>query len=349
MRDGPAVSAGTGRPGPDEHGPDEHGPEQHGPEQHGPDGQRRRDRRGGEKQLVPEAEFRSYYGRPILKETVWGPDIPSYLFLGGLAGASSTLAAGAHITGRPELARALKCGAAGAISMSMVALVHDLGRRTRFVNMLRVLKVTSPMSVGTWILSGYTPLALAAAASAVTRKLPRAGLLATVAAGLFGPAVASYTAVLLGDTAAPAWHEAHRELPFLFAGSAATAAGGLGMLTVRPGRAGQAIRFAVLGAAGEIAAKSMLLQRLGPAAEPYQTGRAGQLMDISEVLTAAGLAVAVIAGRSKVGAPLAGLTLMAASALTRFGVFEAGRASARDPKYTVVSQRDRLRDARPES
>jgi formate-dependent nitrite reductase membrane component NrfD len=317
------VTGDAGRPGPGGHSP----------------GRRKRD---GEKQLVPEAEFRSYYGRPIVKETVWGPDIPSYLFLGGLAGASSTLAAGAHVTGRSELARALKCGAAGAISLSMAALVHDLGRRTRFVNMLRVLKVTSPMSIGTWILSGYTPLALAAAASAVTCKLPRTGLAATFGAALLGPGVASYTAVLLGDTAAPAWHEAHRELPFLFAGSAATAAGGLGMLAVRRGQAGQAIRFAVLGAAGEIAAKSMLLQHLGPAAEPYQTGLAGQLMDISEVLTTAGLTVAVLVGRTRVGGPLAGLALMAASALTRFGVFEAGRQSARDPRYTVAPQRERL-------
>jgi formate-dependent nitrite reductase membrane component NrfD len=323
MRDGPPVTGDAGRPDPGGRSPG-------------------RRKRNGEKQLVPDAEFRSYYGRPVVKETVWGPDIPSYLFLGGLAGASSTLAAGSHLTGRPELARALKCGAAGAISLSMAALVHDLGRRTRFVNMLRVLKVTSPMSIGTWILSGYTPLALAAAASAVTRKLPRAGLAATIGAATLGPAVASYTAVLLGDTAAPAWHEAHRELPFLFAGSAATAAGGLGMLAVRPGRAGQAIRFAVLGAVGELAAKSLLLQHLGPAAEPYQTGRAGQLMDISEVLTTAGLTVAVLVGRTRVGAPLAGLALMAASALMRFGVFEAGRASARDPKYTVLPQRELL-------
>ncbi len=77
---------------------------------------------------MPEAEFRSYYGRPVVKETVWGPDIPAYLFLGGLAGASSALAAGAHLTRQPELARALKCGAAGAITLSMAALIHDLGR-----------------------------------------------------------------------------------------------------------------------------------------------------------------------------------------------------------------------------
>ena len=309
----------------------------------------RRRRRGGEKQMVPEAEFSSYYGRPVVKETVWGPDVPSYLFLGGLAGASSTLAAGAHLTGHAELARAAKAGAAGAISLSMVALVHDLGRPARFINMLRVLKVTSPMSVGTWILSGYTPMALAAAASAVTHKLPRTGLAATLAAAALGPAVASYTAVLLGDTAAPAWHEAHRELPFVFIGSASTAAGGLGMLAVRPDQAGQAGRLAVLGATGEIIAKRLMMRRLGAGAEPYRQGRAGKLLRAAEMLIAAGTAGAVLAGRSRVVAPLAGTALMAASALTRFGIFEAGRASARDPKYTVGPQRERLQDRRDQT
>ena len=301
-------------------------------------------RRGGEKQMVPKADFSSYYGRPVLKETVWGPDIPSYLFLGGLAGASSALAAAAQLSGHPELARAAKAGAAGAISLSMVALVHGLGRPARFINMLRVLKVTSPMSDGTWILSAYTPLALAAAAAGVTRRLPRAGLAATVPAAALGPAVATYTSVLLADTAVPAWHEGHREMPFVFAGSAAAAAGGLGMLAVRPEHAGQAVTFAVLGAAAELTAKSLLLSRLGPAAEPYQKGRAGTMMEAGEVLTAAGLAGAVLAGRSRAAAALSGAALMAASALTRFGVFEAGRASARDPKYTVGPQRERLRE-----
>ena len=306
----------------------------------------RRRRGGGEKLLVPEAELSSsYYGRPVVKETVWGPDIPAYLFLGGLAGASSALAAGAQLTGQAELARAAKVGAAGAISLSMVALVHDLGRPMRFVNMLRVLKVTSPMSVGTWILSGYTPLALAAAGCAVTRRLPRSGLAATLAAAVLGPAVASYTSVLLGDTAAPAWHEAHRELPFVFVGSAACAAGGLGMLAVRPEQAGQAARLALLGGTGELVAKKLMMRRLGGQAEPYQQGRAGKLMGAAGLLTATGLAGVVLAGRSRLGAPLAGAALMAASALTRFGVFEAGRGSARDPKYTVGPQRTRLRTA----
>ena len=296
----------------------------------------------GEKSMVPAAEFGSYYGRPVVKETVWGPDIPTYLFLGGLAGASSALAAGAQLSGHPELARTAKAGAAGAIGASMAALVHDLGRPARFVNMLRVLKVTSPMSIGTWILSGYTPNALAAAACAVTGKLPRAGLAATLAAATLGPAVAAYTSVLLGDTAAPAWHEAHRELPYLFVGSAATAAGGLGLLAVTPGRAGPAARLAVLGAATELTAEWRLDRRLGPVAEPYRTGKSGALMRAGQILAAGGTAAALLGRRHRPISALAGAALLAGSAVTRFGVFEAGRASARDPKYTVVPQRDRL-------
>ena len=107
------------------------------------------------------------------------------------------------------------------------------------------------------------------------------------------------------------------------------------MLAVRPGQAGQAARFAVLGAAAELTAKRLLLRRLGPAAEPYWKGRAGTMMKASEVLTTAGLAGAVLAGRNRAAAALSGAALMAASALTPFGVFKAGRAGARDPKYTV--------------
>jgi formate-dependent nitrite reductase membrane component NrfD len=298
----------------------------------------------GDRLVVPRAEFRSYYGRPVLKEPVWrAPDVPGYLFLGGLAGASSLLGACTQLAGNRELSRAAKTGAAGAIGLSAVALVHDLGRPERFVNMLRVFKVTSPMSVGSWLLAGYGPAAGAAAACALTGRLPRAGTAATIGAAVLAPGVATYTAALLCDTAVPAWHEGHREMPYVFAGSAATAAGGLGMLVVPTAHAGQAIRFAVLGAATELTAKNLMVRRLGDIAEPYQTGRAGTLLQVGEVLTAAGLAGAALTGRSRALAALSGAALLAASALTRFGIFEAGRASARDPKYVVGPQRDRLR------
>ena len=99
--------------------------------------------------------------------------MPGYLFLGGLASASSLLAAFALLAGDRELPRAAKVGAAGAIGLSAVALIHDPGRPERFLNMLRAFKVTSPVSIGSWLLAAYGPVAGAAAASAVTGRLPR--------------------------------------------------------------------------------------------------------------------------------------------------------------------------------
>ena len=305
-----------------------------------------RPRRRGEQPMVPDAEFSSYYGRPVIKEPVWKtPDVPGYLFLGGLAGASSVLAASAQLSGYHQLARVGKLGAIGAISLSAVALVHDLGRPERFANMLRVFKPSSPMSVGSWLLAGYGPVAGAAAVSEVTGILPGAGLAATLGAGLLGSGIATYTAALICDTAVPAWHEGHREMPYVFAGSAASAAGGLGLLAVHPAEAEPARDLAVLGATVELIAKRQLLARLGDLAEPYETGTTGAILRVAEFLTAGALAGAVLGGRSRAVSALSGASLIAASAMTRFGIFEAGMASARDPKYTVVAQR-RRRDGR---
>src|SRR3954466_5829845 len=98
--------------------------------------------------MVPEPEFESYYGRQILKTPTWKtPDVPLYLFLGGLAGGSALLAEGAALSGNEELERFTRLVAAGGSAMGTVFLVHDLGRPERFLNMLRVLKITSPLSV----------------------------------------------------------------------------------------------------------------------------------------------------------------------------------------------------------
>jgi formate-dependent nitrite reductase membrane component NrfD len=303
-------------------------------------------RRRGERPMVPDAKFTSYYGRPVIKEPVWRtPDVPAYLFLGGLAGASSVLAAGAQLSGYRELAKVAKAGALGAISLSAVALVHDLGRPERFVNMLRVFKPSSPMSVGSWLLAAYGPVAGAAAVSELTGILPKAGLTATLGAGLLGPGIATYTAALICDTAVPSWHEGYREMPYVFAGSAASAAGGLGLLALRPRDAQPARDLAILGASVELIAKRQLLARLGDMKEPYEAGTTGAVLRLAEFLTAGALAGAVLGGRSRAVSALSGASLLAASAMTRFGIFEAGMASARDPKYTIVPQR-RRRDRR---
>ncbi|MEU8801560.1 NrfD/PsrC family molybdoenzyme membrane anchor subunit [Spirillospora sp. NPDC048819] len=311
-------------------------------------GRRRKGR--GEKAMVPEAEFTSYYGLPILNPPVWRSyDVAGYFFLGGLAGAGSVLAAGAQLTGRPAAARALKVSSLLAIGGSTAALIHDLGRPARFVNMLRVMKPTSPMSMGSWLLAAYGPAVGAAAVLDVTGLFPRLGGAATAGAAALGPAVAAYTAALAADTAVPAWHDVHRELPMVFVGSAAAAASGMALITA-PARETAPMRSAaVLGTALELAAAKLMERRAGLVAEPYKEGKAGRFVRAGEFLSAAGAAGGVLlGGRSRAAAALSGAALLAGSACTRFGVFHAGIQSARDPKYTVVPQRERLASGVPD-
>ncbi len=316
-------------------------------------GGRRRDGDGREQMTVPPARFSSYYGRPIIKAPVWRDDIPAYLFTGGLAAGASLLAAGADLTGRPATRAAARWTALGALGASTVFLVHDLGRPGRFHHMLRVFKVTSPMSVGSWILAAYGPAAgLAAAAEAANwlprrgvlggarRAAPAAGRVAGLLAAAAAPALATYTGVLLADTAVPSWHEAWRELPFVFAGSALASGAGVGLLAVPPAESGPARRLALLGAAVELAATHRV-ERIGLTGEPYRRGRAGQLLRTARVLTLAGAAGALLGRRSRLVSALSGAALLAASVATRFGVYRGGVASARDPRYTVVPQRER--------
>ncbi|GAA2756070.1 NrfD/PsrC family molybdoenzyme membrane anchor subunit [Actinopolymorpha rutila] len=299
---------------------------------------------------VPKAEFRSYYGRPILKEPTWKvPDVPLYLFLGGMAGASATMAAVADLTGQDGLARTGRYAAALGSTASVAALVHDLHRPTRFLNMLRVFKPTSPLSVGSWILAPFSGTAAAAAVSTMTGVLPAWGRAAGLASGVLGPALSTYTAVLLADTAIPAWHEYHRELPFVFGGSALASGAGAALLAAPPAELEPARRMAVLGAGIELAAATRIERTGGIVGEPYRTGRPRRLMSAGRILTGVGAGLALAGRRSRLVSDrnsrllsaAAGVSLLAGGVCTRFGVFYAGRASAADPKYVVVPQRER--------
>ncbi len=329
-----------------------------GRERDGAPGRRRGGKGGGkggaEQVMVPDADFTSYYGRPIVKPAPWEDDIAYYLFTGGVAAGSALLGAGADLTGRPGLRRVARLGSLGGLGLSIGFLVHDLGRPSRFLNMLRVAKLTSPMSVGTWILTLHGPFAGLASAAEVVSMLPagwqRLGPLRLVTllgrpAGLVGaltaPPVAAYTAVLLADTATPAWHSAHEELPFVFCGSAAAASGGLGLIGAPVTEAGPARAFAVGGAVVELVAERRMERSMGLSAETLHQGTAGRWMRAATGLTVAGAAGALVGRRSRVVSMVSGAALMAGSLCTRMGVYKAGMASARDPKYTVVPQRER--------
>jgi formate-dependent nitrite reductase membrane component NrfD len=290
-------------------------------------------------------EVRSYYGKPVLNRPTWkNPDVPAYLFSGGMAGASAVIAEFAAATGRPELSRVARLGAAGGALAGAGLLVHDLGRPARFLHMLRVFKVTSPLSVGSWILAPFSGLTALAAASELTGVAPGLGRAAGLAAAALGGPMTTYTAVLISNTAVPAWHEAHRELPVVFAASAVAAGGALAMAGTGADENAPAARLAVAGAAAELAASEIMERRLGPLGARYTTGRAGRWRKAARLLTATGALGALFGHRHRGVAVASGLAVLAGSLATRFAVFHAGLASAADPADTIAPQRRRLEE-----
>ncbi|MCU1426710.1 MAG: polysulfide reductase [Actinomycetia bacterium] len=286
----------------------------------------------------PAGQVRTYYGQPVLKRPTWTFYIPSYFYLGGLAAGSSLLAAGADATGDQPLARAARVTALGALGVGMPALVADLGRPARFHHMLRVVRPTSPMNVGSWLLSAYGPMVGIAALSDVTGRARVLGAVATWGAAALAPGVATYTGVLLADTAIPAWHDARRMIPALFAAGAAASSGGIATVILPDAKPARS--FAIGGALTEAAIASTHHRRLPEeVARAYNTGRPATLQRFASAASLAGAFLVASAGRSRVRARLGGAVIAAGALAERFAVTEAGHASAADPVATIGPQR----------
>jgi formate-dependent nitrite reductase membrane component NrfD len=289
---------------------------------------------------VPRAELASYYGRPVLKPPVWTPEIPFYLFTGGLGGASAGLALLAGARGNDELARRAWLNAVAGVGVSPLLLISDLGRPERFLNMLRLFKVTSPMSVGSWLLAASGIATTLAAADAWTELVPApVARPAKPFAAALGLPLATYTAALVANTAVPVWHGARGTLPFVFASSAATSAGAAAVLTTPPGAAAPARRLALGGAAATAVTMELMKHRLGELGEPYETGAAGAFKRAAMALSASGAGLIAGLGRRRAAAVAGGALLLAGAACERWSVFRAGFQSAADPTYTVGPQR----------
>src|SRR5437588_8765414 len=126
----------------------------------------------------------SYHGQPVIKEPIWTWEIPCYFFTGGLAGASAGLAMLSELRGNEVLARRAWASALAGMAVSPALLTMDLGKPARFINMLRMFKVTSPMSVGSWILTLSGGATALAAANSWLGVFPRLGSLAKPGAAL---------------------------------------------------------------------------------------------------------------------------------------------------------------------
>ena len=288
------------------------------------------------------SEMESYYGRPILKEPVWQPEIPMYFFTGGIAGGCSLLHGVARVVGHERLAKAALYVGAGADIVSPALLISDLGRPERFLNMLRVFKVTSPMSVGSWLLFVSGGASTTAAALEATGRLRPAKWAAELVSFATGAPLATYTGTLIANTAIPVWHDARKELPWLFGASAAASAGAAIAFALPTEEAGPARRLAVAGAVAELGVMAAMQHRLGFVGEVYKQETAGKLARASKLLTGAGAALLATRGRRSRGAAAAGSALVLVGELAlRWSVFRAGFQSARDPRYTVIPQKQR--------
>ncbi|MEA2137788.1 MAG: hypothetical protein QOG56_938 [Solirubrobacteraceae bacterium] len=244
---------------------------------------------------VPRARPTSYYGLPVLNGPVWTWEVPVYFFAGGMAGASAPLALAASLRGEDRLARAASIVALAGVAVSPPLLVADLGRPSRFLNMLRMFKVTSPMSVGAWILTAFAPAVVAGATRELLGVLPAVGRAGQWSGAVLGPALSTYTGALLANTSVPAWHEARRELPFVFAGSSLASAGSAASLLAGPADGAPARRMAVGGALLSLAATATMERRLGALAAPYRDGSAAASARAAKALIGAG-ALAMAAG-----------------------------------------------------
>lgn len=285
--------------------------------------------------------IRSYHGQPVIKEPVWTWEIPCYFFAGGLAGASAGLAYLAEARGNHELGRRAWGAALVAVAASPGLLISDLGRPSRFLNMLRMFKVTSPMSVGSWILSLSGATTTVAAVHAWTGRFPRLSRVSRPAAALLGLPLSTYTGALIANTAVPVWHEARRLLPFVFGSGAALSAGAAAAILTPPDSAAPARRLALAAAALEAGLKRSMEQQLGELGEPYRQGASGRFGHLGQGCLGAGALLLAKRGRSSRAASAVGGTLLLAGALAaRWSVFKAGVASAADPKYVAGPQRE---------
>ena len=286
-----------------------------------------------------------YYGQPVVKPPVWTWEIPIYFFVGGLSGMSAVIALSAAIFHHLDVARAAMWLAAIGVVLSPLLLILDLGRPRLFVNMLRVFKPQSAMSMGAWILTGFgacvVPGLIALELHVLHMSTGAMDQFLRIAAGLFifgsaffGMLLATYTGVLIGATAIPAWF-LHRVLLPIHFGIA-----GLGSAAALLELLGH--RIAPLNAIGFFAAaiESMLLVWLtidkhGAADRAIHEHTSGWLIRIGEILSGPLALILRLFGL----VPFAAIAFLVGALVSRFGWTVAGKVSGCDPESVFAAER----------
>ena len=285
-----------------------------------------------------------YYGQAVVRPPVWTWEIPIYFFVGGLGGMSAVIAFGALLFHKFDVARTAMWVAAIASVLSPLLLILDLGRPHLFINMLRVFKPQSAMSMGAWILAAFGMCVVPGLIALELQTFHLFGdfleqILRSVAgllifgSAIFGMLLATYTGVLIGATAIPAWFLHHKLLPIHF-GTA-----GLGSAAALLELVGH--RIAPLNAIGFFAAAVetvlliwLSLDKHGVADRAIHDHRSGWLIRIGEVLTGPIPLVLRFFG----AIPLAAILFLIGALVSRFGWIAVGKISGRDPESVFASQ-----------
>jgi len=286
-----------------------------------------------------------YYGQPVVKPPVWTWEIPIYFFIGGLSGMSAVIASAAVLFHHLDLARTAMWLAAIGVILSSILLIMDLGRPLLFINMLRVFKYKSAMSMGVWILSTFgacvVPGLIALELHAHQTFPGTLDQLVRIAAGIFifgsaifGTLLATYTGVLIGATAIPAWF-LHRTLLPIHFGTA-----GLGSAAALLELLGH--RIAPLNAIGFFAAavESLLLiwltiDKHGAADRAIHEHGSGWLIRIGEILNGPLALVLRFFGL----VPFAAISFLLGALVSRFGWIAVGKVSGADPESVFAAER----------
>src|SRR3954454_12411846 len=297
----------------------------------GGDRRRRRDRAGVRRQApawrrqhqpiagAPHVMTATYYDVPLLKAPVWTWEVPLYFFVGGAAGGAAIIGSLAQWTGtHGTLARDARWVAAAGAPLSAMLLTADLGRPTRFLNMLRVFKPQSAMSVGSWTLVAFS-------GATTTALVPFAAGVAAPASALLGCGMLTYTGVLIGATAIPVWHEHVRILPIHFAASGMASA--VALLTLMGHDEPALNRIAIGAAAVETGIGAAIELNGSDASEPLRRGASGWVIRTGGVLSGPVPIICRAAGGSR-WRRAASVAALAGSLLTRIGWILAGRTSA---------------------
>jgi hypothetical protein len=287
-----------------------------------------------------------YYGQAVVKPPVWTWEVPLYFFFGGLAGMSAVIASGAIIFHQVDLAETAMVIAvvAGAV-LSPILLIMDLGRPRLFLNMLRVFKHRSAMSMGAWILSGFGACVvpgLIALELHIHQVFPGPlDQLLRVAAGffifaaaIFGTLLATYTGVLIGATAIPAWFLHRAVLPIHFGTAGLGSAAALLELLGHRVPALNVLGFYVAGVE-TVLLIWLSVDKHGAADRAIHERGSGWLIRISEVLNGP-LALCL---RLFSFVPGAALSFLIGSLVSRVGWIVVGKVSGSDPESVFAAER----------